>query len=267
MTTASLRSVYDLQDTRYGLPQVVRAETAKFTTLRSSLWTLAITVAGMGLVTFVATNGALHHDPGWYQGFDPTNQSLAANLVAALTMGVFGVLIVTGEYASGTIRTSLSATPRRWLFFAGKTLVGGGVMIAVGELLSFGCFFFGQAVLSGGGAPSASLGQPGVAQAVIMSGAFLGLLGLMGTGLGFMIRNTAGAISAYVGITFLLPLLLHQVSEHLQHYAPGQILITSVSATVRDPAQLSPTIGFLLMIAYAAAALVAGSVLFVARDT
>lgn len=252
---------------RYGLKQVVRAEALKLTTLRSTLWTLLITIAGMGLVTFLATHSALHHSADWYQGFDPTNQSLAGLLIGVLTMGVFGVMVVTGEYASGTIRTSLSAAPRRPIFLASKALVSGAGMLVLGELLSFGCFAFGQAILSSGGAPSAHLGQPGVARAVMMGGAFLALFGMLGMGLGAIVRNTAGAISAYVGVTFLLPLLIHQLSGDPARYAPVQMLANSVTVTVATHDQVSAILGLVLMVAYTAAVLLVGAVMFMSRDT
>jgi ABC-type transport system involved in multi-copper enzyme maturation permease subunit len=251
---------------RYGLKQVIRSEVAKITTLRSTLWTLLITLAGMTVVTAIATNSVLHRSADWYQGFDPTNQAMAGLLIGVLTMGVFGVMVVTGEYSSGTIRTSLASTPRRPLLLAAKVIVAGAAMLALCEALSFACFALGQAILSGGGAPSAHLGQPGVARAVLLSGLFLALFGLLGIGIGALIRNTAGAISAYVGVTFLLPLLLQQLSGNPARYTPVQILSNSVATTVKDHGQLSPTIGLVLMIAYTTAALVAGAAVFMSRD-
>jgi ABC-type transport system involved in multi-copper enzyme maturation permease subunit len=251
---------------RYGLEQVLRSEVVKITTLRSTLWTILITVAGMTGVTAIATNSVLHKSPDWYQGFDPTNQSMTGLLIGVLTMGVFGVMVVTGEYSSGTIRTTLAATPRRPLLLAGKVLVGGVAMLVLCEALSFVCFALGQAILSGGGAPSAHLGQPGVARAVFVSGLFLALFGLLGMGIGALIRNTAGAISAYVGVTFLLPLLLKQLSGNPARYTPVQILANSVSSTVKNANQVSPTIGLVLMVAYTAAALLAGLAVFMSRD-
>jgi ABC-type transport system involved in multi-copper enzyme maturation permease subunit len=251
---------------RYGLRQIISSEAIKITTLRSSVWALLITAAGMLGVTAIATNSVLHKSAQWYQGFDPTNQSLTGTFIGVLTMGVFGALVVTGEYASGTIRTSLSATPHRLLFLAGKALVAAAGMLAVAETLTFGCFYLGQSILSGGGAPHASFGQPGVARAVIMSGAFLALFGLLGMGLGVIVRSTAGAISTYVGVTFLLPLVLHQLSGQPSKYAPVQILSNSVSSTVTNFGQVSPVVGLLLMILYVAAAFAAGAALFRLRD-
>src|SRR5262249_56220203 len=97
-------------------------------------------------------------------------------------------------------------------------------------------------------------------------GVVVAVCGLLGIGLGAIVRNTAGAISAYVGVTFLLPLLLHQLSGDPARYAPVQILANSVSSTVPTHDQVSPTLGLVLMAAYTAAALIAGAVVFMSRD-
>ena len=147
--------------------------------------------------------------------------------------------MITGEYSSGTIRSSLAATPRRPLFLGAKVAVIGAISLVVGEFLTFACFFLGRAILSGR-APVASLGQPGVLRALLLSGAFLALLGLFGLGLGVIIRNTAGAIAAFVGLIFLLPVLLQPLKAHGNpgRFAPLQILANSVAAVVRQPGQL-----------------------------
>ena len=140
---------------RAGLRQTMRAEWTKLVSLRSTRWTLLITAVGTLLVTFLATHGALHHSRGWYQGFDPTNQSLAGLAIGSLALGVLGVLAISGEYGSGTIRSSLAAMPRRGVLLTAKVVVVGLGTLVIGEALSFILFFEGQAVLSGG-APTAS---------------------------------------------------------------------------------------------------------------
>lgn len=251
---------------RYGLANLLRAETLKITTLRSSLWTLLITFCGAALITTLSTNHVAHRAFEWGPGWDPTQRALGGVYFGILTMGVFGIMVVTSEYASGTIRTSLSAAPRRPLFIAGKAAVAGAAMVVVGQLLAWGTFFLGQAILAGGGAPTAHLDQAGVARAVLFSGLFLALLGLMGIGIGFVIRNTAGAISTYVGLTFILPLILHELSGNPERYTPVQMLTGSVSVTVMDPGQVSPIVGLLLMAGYAAVALALGAATFMTRD-
>ena len=145
----------------YRVKHVVKSEVVKILTLRSTAITLGLTVVAGLLVTGLVTNAALHHSPGFYNGFDPTQQALTGLIVAGLTGGVFGALLITGEYSSGTIRATLAATPRRPLLLAAKIGVTAAATVVFCEMLSFVSFFLGQAILSGGGAPSASLGSPG----------------------------------------------------------------------------------------------------------
>jgi ABC-2 type transport system permease protein len=251
---------------RYGLRNVVRSELTKIASLRSTIWTLLVTAVGTLAVTILATNSVSHHNHAWYQGFDPTNQALTGLALGTLAIGVFGVLAVSGEYGTGTIRSSLSAAPRRPLLLLGKALVVGGIALAVGEVLVFASFWIGQAVLSAGGAPTATLSQAGVLRAVALSGAFLSLLGLMGLGLGVIIRHTAGAMAAFVGITFLLPVLLQRIPGTPSRYTPVGILANSVSAVMPQSNQLSAPTGFLLMILYCTVILGLGAVLIARRD-
>jgi hypothetical protein len=259
-------SALEMPGRRYGLKQVMRSELIKIATLRSTVWTLLVTVVGTIAVTILATHGVGHHNPGWFQGFDPTNQAMTGLALGTLAIGVFGVLSVTGEYGTGTIRSSLAAAPRRPLLLGGKVLVVGAIALAVGEVLTFASFWVGQAVLSSIGAPTAALDQAGVLRAVVLSGAFLALLGLLGLGLGVIIRHTAGAMAAFVGITFLLPVLLQHISGDPSRYTPVGILANSVSAVVPQGNHVSAPIGFALMVLYSAVILGLGAVLISRRD-
>ena len=201
----------------------------------------------------------------WYQGFDPTNVSLTGLAIGSLAIGVLGVLAMSGEYGTGTIRSSLCAMPRRGVLITAKVIVVGLGTLVIGEALSFISFLEGQAVLSGGGAPTASLGQPGVLRAVALSGAFLALFALLGLGLGTLIRHTAGAIAVFAGVTLLAPILLHSIGGTAR-YAPEVIFANSVAAVVRQSDSLSVTIGVVLMLVYCASALGLGTVLLNRRD-
>jgi ABC-2 type transport system permease protein len=250
---------------RAGLRQTLRAEWTKLVSLRSTRWTLFITVVGALLVTFLSTHGALHHSRGWYGGFDPTNQSLAGLAIGSLTLGILGVLAMSGEYGSGTIRSSLAAMPRRGVLLTAKVVLVGLGTLVIGEALSFIVFFEGQAVLSGG-APTASLGQPGVLRAVALSGAFLALFSLLGLAIGTVIRHTAGAIAVFAGCTLLASILLTSISESIARFAPELIFANSVAAVIPHSNSLSVTLGVVLMLAYCAVALGLGAVLLNRRD-
>jgi ABC-2 type transport system permease protein len=251
----------------YGLRQTVRAEWTKLSSVRSTTWTLLATVVGTVLVTILSTSSFHHHGPGSLRGFDSTNQSLTGLLIGQLTIGLLGVLMITGEYGSGTIRSSLAATPRRPLLLGAKALVIGAVSLVVGEVLTFSCFLVGRVILSGK-APVASIGQPGVLRALVLSGAFLALLGLFGLGLGVIIRHTAGAIAAFVGVVFLLPALLQTLNSfgNPSRFTPDSILANSVAAVVRQQGQLSPMVGFLVMVLYCAVTLGVGMLVLNRRD-
>jgi ABC-type transport system involved in multi-copper enzyme maturation permease subunit len=255
----------------FRIKNVVKSEAVKVTTLRSTAITLGLTVVAGLLVTGLVTNAALHHDPGYYNGFDPTQSSLVGLIVAALTGGVFGALLITGEYSSGTIRATLAATPRRPLLLTAKVGVAAAATVVFCELLSFVSFFLGQAILSSGGAPSASLGSSGALRAVTMTGLFIALMALMSFGFGLICRSTAAAIASFVGVVFVLPLVMQGVSQPDLRYVPTQILTNSIMATVKQAPgshihELSPIAGLLLMALYAAVTLAAGAVLFVKRD-
>jgi len=255
-------SAVEVPGGRYGIRQVVRSELAKMASLRSTFWTLLVTTVGTVGVTILTTANVQHG----FEDFDPTNSALTGLALATLAIGVFGVLAATGEYGTGTIRASLAAAPRRRLFLVGKVLVVGSIALVVGELLTFASFWIGQAVLSTRGIPSATLGQPGVLRAVALSGAFLALLGLLALGLGVVIRHTAGAMAAYVGITFLLPLLIQHLPGNPVRYTPVGMLANSVSAVLPQSGQVSAPVGLLLMALYTTAVLGLAAVLIARRD-
>ena len=255
----------------YRVKHVVRSEVVKILTLRSTAITLGLTVVAGLLVTGLVTNAALHHGPGFYNGFDPTQESLTGLIVAGLTGGVFGALLITGEYSSGTIRTTLAATPRRPLLLAAKIGVTAAATVVFCELLSFVSFFLGQAILSGGGAPSA---EPGVARRLPgrvhdrpvhrpHGPHVLRFRAHLPQHRGRDRRFRRCRVRAPAGDARHLrarpPLRADQHPHQLDHghRQPG---------TGRDIQPLSPAVGLLLMAIYAAIALAAGAVLFVRRD-
>jgi ABC-2 type transport system permease protein len=251
----------------YRLKHVVKSEVVKVLTLPSTAITLGLTIVGGLLVTGLVANAAVYH--GGF-GFDATQEALTGMIVAGLTGGVFGALLITSEYSSGTIRATLAATPKRLLLLAAKIGVTALATVVFCELLSFVSFFLGEAILNGRGIPSANLGSPGAFKAVFMTGVFISLLALMAFGFGLICRNTAAAIATFAGVVFVLPLVMHAISEPDVRFLPTNILTNSIMATVNQGGgiehPLSPGIGLLLMAVYAAIALAGGAALFAKRD-
>ena len=111
--------------------QVIRSEWIKLRTVRSSWFVLAATVlgiAGLGLLVSYVNNAHWSTMSASARAdFNPINQSLIGVNLAELTVGVLGVLVVTGEYATGMIRATFAAVPRRLPVLAAKA----GVLAAV----------------------------------------------------------------------------------------------------------------------------------------
>jgi ABC-type transport system involved in multi-copper enzyme maturation permease subunit len=228
---------------------VVRSEWTKARTVPSTIWTLiTVTVLGIGLSALISSLAANHYakNPSSHANWDPTSISNAGFGIAQLAIGVLGVLLITSEYSSGAIGSTLAAVPRRGRVFGAKSIVIVVLSFVVVEVLAFVAFFIGQALISGH-APTATLGQTGVVRALIGAGLYGALLGMMGLALGTLIRNAAGAIAVLVAILFVLPGIAaalpasieHTVQEYWPTQAGGQ-----VTTVVHTANTLSPWAGF-----------------------
>jgi ABC-2 type transport system permease protein len=256
----------------YRLSNAIRSEVLKLTSLRSSQITLGVTLVFTFLVSILSATSELHKGALYYQqtGFDPTHQVLTSMIAAVLTGGVFGALLITGEYASGTMRTTLTALPRRPLLLAAKLGVTAAALIGVCELLCFAVFLIGQAILAGGDAPSATLASHAALRAVAFTGLGVPLMALMAFGFGLIFRSTAGAIAGFAGVIFVVPLVVHNFWQGGVRFMPPNILNDSLNSTVANfggpYAPLSPVAGLAMLALYALVPLVIGSVLFLKRD-
>ena len=253
---------------RYGLAQATRMEWIKLRSLRSSWWTLAVTVAGtVGIGLAVGLNS--RNAAG-----DLTNNALAGVVPGLLLAGALGVLTMTGEYSSGTIRATLATIPRRPLVLAAKAVVFGVVTLIVGEIASFTAFLAAAATLRHG-LVAPALGDPGVLRAVVLSGAGICLIGLLGLGLGAIIRHSAAAVGALVTGVYVVAQIVGFVAHNAAAYMPILIMENSLSTTqpvdcgadaASCPQFLSAWAGLGVLALYAAIALVAGGWLLARRD-
>jgi ABC-2 type transport system permease protein len=261
---------------RYSVAGALRSEWTKLVSVRSTTWSLVATAVLTIAIGILATGTEAprwaHATAGVRAAFDPTSLSLAGFLFGQLAIGVLGVLMVSAEYSTGTIRATFAAIPNRLLVLAAKVTVFSVVAFVLGEILSFASFYIGQAMLSGS-APTATLGQPQVLRAVIGGGLFFTVLGLFALGLGAIIRHSAGAITAFVAIFFVIPLIVEAlpapIKDAVGKYLPDNIgsTMTTVKQGFRtDVPTFSPWVSFGLLCAYAAAALVVGGVLLARRD-
>jgi ABC-type transport system involved in multi-copper enzyme maturation permease subunit len=187
---------------------VLCSEWTKLRSVRSTFWALTVTVVlGIGLgavISAVAAHGYARSSASQKLSWDPTEYSQAGVAIASLAIVVLGVLCISSEYSSGMIRTSLIAVPKRGRVLAAKALVFAGVTFVVGEVTCFVAFFVGQALTSGH-APTAAIGDPGVARAVAGGGLYLTALAVLSVAAGALLRHSAAAIAAMVAVLFVLP--------------------------------------------------------------
>ncbi len=281
---------------RAGLRHEILSEWTKVRSVRSTWIALSvIVVAGVGLAVLVSNIEAgrwagLH--AGERAQFDPVRFSQTGEFLSQFVVGVLGALIVTSEYATGAIRTTLASVPRRTTVVAAKGLVIAAVIFVVAEVTAFVSFFASQAVLTAHGGkalpagssivtqlksaviPVASITSPGAARAVFLCGVFLTLLTLIAFGIGFILRHTAGAISLYVGLLLVIPLIItilpSSISNSIEKYLPSNLGIAMIAVTTRRTdfagVLMSPTAATVTLALYAAVIVAVGAWLLVRRD-
>ncbi|GAA2438345.1 ABC transporter permease [Streptomyces glaucus] len=251
--------------------QVVRSEWTKIRSVASTVWTLSVavvvTVALGMLISALSRNEFASMSTRDRLSFDPTFTSFAGMSLGQLAMIVFGVLVVSNEYSTGMIRTSLAAVPQRGTFLFGKIAVATALALVVGLTTAFLAFFVGQAVL---GDLRASIGDPGVLRAVIGGGLYMTLIATFSMGVAAMLRSPMLSLGVLMPFFFLVSSILGNVSatEEVGRFLPDQAgsTIMQVVPPVGDDTPYGPWGGLGIMVLWVAAALAGGYVLVKKRD-
>jgi ABC-type transport system involved in multi-copper enzyme maturation permease subunit len=248
---------------------VLRSELHKLRTVRSTYWSI---IAATGFMLAFAALEAIFL-PGRISAsraatLDAVRVSLGGSHLAQVAFGVLGVLVITSEYTSGSIRSTFSAVPRRRAVLAAKAIVFALTSFVIGAVASFGAYFLFQALLSGDALRS-SVGDPGVVRALVGGGLYFAVLGLLGLGLGAIVRASSGAIAALVSLLFIPQILVELLPDAwkapIGRYLPMQAGAQLFSQRP-ESGMLGPWSGFAVFCAYAAAALLVGFVLIQRRD-
>jgi ABC-2 type transport system permease protein len=248
----------------------LRSEFTKIRSVRSTYWTLLAMFAVVVGFGALASTGAAHGPHGPY--FDPTRQSLAGLYIGQLIIGVLGVLVISSEYSTGMIRTTLTTNPHRGVMIAAKGVVFTVVALVTSLVTSFAAFFVGQALMSSDHI-STTIGSPNVLRAVIGGALFLTACGVLAFGLGLLIRHTAGGIGAVTGLLFVVTILVNFLPQSWQNHvdkwvpalAGGQLWMTGPQPPGNTP-MFGPWTSFAILCGYAAIALAAAVILFRKRD-
>jgi len=259
---------------RANLVGTIRSEFTKIRSVRSTYWTmivlLIITIGIGALVSWLTGSHWNQASASQKAGFDPTSNALVGLFFGQFVIVVLGSMTITAEYSTGMIRTSLTSMPRRGVFYLAKALVFTVLGLIIGEIASFVAFVLGQALL--GTAPvhiSTTLSAPHVLRAVIGGGLFIAVCGLFAYGIGTLVRHTAAAISIAIGVLFVVPIIVNFLpsswNNDIVRWLPsegGQAIWRTTTAAHEWPAWGE----FSVFLAYTAAVLIAGYVLFRKRD-
>ncbi|WP_369250417.1 ABC transporter permease [Streptomyces sp. R41] len=254
--------------------RVLRSEWAKLCSLRSTWITL-----GLGLLFLIAFGviAAAHYKSELNSGrplrpddagATALSLSLFGTNFAQLALGVLGVLVTAGEYSTGMIRSTLAAVPRRLPVLWSKAAVFGLVALAVATLGAFIAFPIAGGILSGTSA-DLTLSDSGVVRSLLGAGLYLGLVGVIGTALGALLRSVAGGIAVLVATLMLVPGLISLLptswQDNISPYLPSNAG-ESMFALTHDSTALSPTAGLLVFLVWTALALAGAAYRLVRTD-
>ena len=251
---------------------LARAEWTKFRSVRSTLWSAVVIVVvtvATGVLGSVA--GTSHLDAAGRAKIvaDPAAVVFGGAGFGLLGICVLGVLAVTAEFSTGTIRASVLACPRRTPLLAAKVAVFAAATLVVGEAVGFVTFLTGAAVLRHRGA-DVSLTGPGVLREVAGYGLFLTMLGLFSLAIGALIRHTAGSLTVALGNFLVLEtlgsLLPGDVGRHVNGYLPTNAGELILQADHQPHAVLGAWQGFGVFTLWTAGLLTAAAVAFKRRD-
>jgi ABC-2 type transport system permease protein len=249
--------------------QTLRAEWIKFWSVRSTTWSVvALFVLGAGLTVLVCATSAEWLASGEADE-SPASFVTWGMMIAQITAVVLGTLVVTSEYGTGMIRTTLAATPRRGAVLAAKAILLTGTLLVAGTVAAVVGYLAGNWFLDAEGV-GVALSDEGVLRALLGSGLYLTGLGLFAMAVGLLVRHTAAALSIVLGVllvlgnmAFLLPGSWGEWTAKLLPGNAGSSIATPVSF---NPDLLAPWTGFAVFSAEVAALVLVGWLVFRRRD-
>ena len=176
---------------------------------------------------------------------------------------MLGVLVISGEYSTGMIRSSFMAAPKRLPVLWAKLAVFCSVIFVTMLVSGFISFFITQAIVAAKDQQH-TLGDPHALRVVIGNALFLTVLGAFSVGLGALVRNTAGGIALFVFLLFVLPgitaILPHTTADKVNPYLPLNAGSAVATSTFDPGPHLAPWNGFGVFCIYCAIAIAAAAI-------
>ena len=252
--------------------RVALSEWTKLRSLRSTVYTLlvgALVTIGFGvLASAITASRWATMTAADKADFNPLTTSLVGVNFGVLALGVLGVLLITGEYTTGMVRATFAAVPKRLPVLWAKVGVYSlaGLAVSVPSVLI--AFFAGQSFLSSRHIDIA-FSHGGVPGAVLGSALYLTLAGLLGLGLGAILRNTAAGIATFAAIMFVIPPLVSilpaSTANAIDPYLPSNAG-SAIMKLGHQAHSLSPWVGLAVFAGYAALTIVVAAVRLRRRD-
>lgn len=225
-----------------GFADLLRSEWTKFRSLRSTWWSLGVTVVvSLGVaIAATASYSASYNtlDPSTRREFQNDTIGLflePGSVFGQLALAVLGVLLISSEYSTGMIKATVLSAPRRTPVLAAKAAVLAGVVFVLSEVIAWIAFFVGSAIAHKH--VSVTLATPGTLRALLGFGLVMTMTALISLALGALLRNTAGALSVALGTNLVVPVLLSlipgSVGQHLSEAMPeraGQLIMDRTEA-------------------------------------
>jgi len=260
-----------------GLSDALRAEWTKLRTVPGT-WSVLAGICVLTVAVGAATEAATRCGAGTRCAIDPTKVSLTGIQVGQAVVAVLAVLLISGEYSTGMIRTTFTAMPRRWTVLAAKAAVLTGLVIPAAAIAVAGSLAAGRLILSGNGITAehgfavVSLAYGPTVRAAIGSALYLALVGLLSLGIATIVRDSAAATGAVLGMLYVPPTIaLFLASERtwqhwVERYAPTNAGLAILNTTGVRSLVISPWVGLGVLAAWAVAALLAAGALLRLRD-
>ena len=256
------------------MKSALHAEWTKLRTVPGTGWLLLVVVVLTVGLSWLATS-AVHFQARELQ--DQVKISLVGVQAGQAVVAVLGVLIITGEYSSGMIRSTLAAIPRRWPMLAAKATVLTGMVLLAGTVAVLGSLMLARLTLPGNGFTATngfavlSLTDPQTLRATAGSILYLALIGLLSLGMATLIRDTAVAVGVVLGLLYLFPILIQVVGDpdwkrRLEQIAPTNAGLGIQSTVDLQSLAISPWMGMGVLAAWATTAMVAAAVMLRWRD-
>ena len=246
--------------------RALRAEWTKLRSVRSTMWTvLAVVGVTVGVSAFLAAVGGTNANEVGARGDDDVVvNGLRGVWLGQVVMVALGATAVTSEFATGTIRATFAALPRRVVAFGAKATVVGTVALALGLVTCLLTFVIAQPLLHQGGFvppayPIVSILHASAVRAVAGTALYLTLMALFAVGVAAIVRHTAAAMTLVVGLvlvpTVVMGFFTGAPRELLQHVAPAAGLSIQITSERYDTPPLGPWGGLGVTAAWTVAAL------------